>query len=187
LSDGTLLVLSGPSGVGKTTIAKKLRDVPGIVRVMTTTTRAPRSGEVNGREYRFLTRVEFEEARSRGEFLEWAEIIGNLYGTPKDEIHRQLSSGRLVLVDIDTQGAASVRRMRLPAIFIFVTPPDLEELRRRLVGRKTETSEAIARRLEQAGREMAEKDSYDRVVVNDSVDRAVGEILDVLRKRRLIP
>ena len=186
MSKGTLLVMSGPSGVGKTTIAKRLRETPGIVRVMTTTTRAPREGEADGREYRFLSRAEFEAARTRGEFLEWAEIVGNLYGTPKTEIEKQLSTGKLVMVDIDTQGAASVRQMNLPALFVFVAPPDMAELRRRLEGRNTESPGAVAARLAQAEREMAQKDSYDRVVVNDTVDRAVGEILDVLRARKLI-
>lgn len=184
MSKGTLLVLSGPSGVGKTTIARKLREA-GIPRVMTTTTRAPREGEVNGREYRFLTRAEFEAAVPRGEFLEWAEIVGNLYGTPKAEIERQLSSERLVMVDIDTQGAASVRKLGIPAYFVFIAPPDMAELRKRLEGRKTETPEVVAGRLAKAEREMAERHSYDRVVVNDTVDRAVGEILGALRERKL--
>ena len=185
MSKGTLLVLSGPSGVGKTTIAQKLKD-QGIVKVMTTTTRAPRKGEQNGREYRFLTRADFEAEVARGEFLEHAEIVGNLYGTPKVEIERQLSLRKLVMVDIDTQGAASIRRLGLPAVTVFIAPPDMAELRRRLEGRKTESAAAVAARLAQAEREMAQKDSYDRVVVNDAVDRAVGEILDALRTRNLI-
>jgi len=185
LSKGTLLVLSGPSGVGKTTIARKLREA-GIPRVTTTTTRAPREGEVNGREYRFLSRAEFEAAKAQDEFLEWAEIVGNLYGTPKAEIERQLSTKRLVMVDIDTQGAASVRKLGIPAVYLFIAPPDMAELRKRLEGRKTETPEVVARRLEKAEREMAERHSYDRIVVNDTVDRAVEEILGVLRERKLI-
>jgi guanylate kinase len=184
-SRGTLLVVSGPSGVGKTTIAERLKKA-GLPKVMTTTTRAPRAGEVNGREYRFLSRAEFESAIARGEFLEYAEIVGNLYGTPKAEIETQLAAGKLVMVDIDTQGARSVRKLGLPAVFVFVAPPDMAELRKRLEGRKTETPEIVARRLAKAEQEMAEKDSYDRVVVNDTVDRAVEEILGVLRSRKLI-
>lgn len=186
MSKGALLVLSGPSGVGKTTIAKRLRETPGIVRVMTTTTRARRPDEADGRDYRFLSRAAFEAAIAAGEFLEWAEIDGNLYGTPKAEIARQLSGGKTVLVDIDTQGARSVRQLGLPAFFVFVAPPDMAELRRRLEGRKTEGPEAVKKRLERAEREMAQKDSYDAVVVNVTVDGAVEEILSAARSRHLL-
>jgi guanylate kinase len=180
-----LLVISGPSGVGKTTIAKKLRDA-GIPKVMTTTTRAPRGTETNGVEYRFLTRPEFEAEVAQGKFLEWAEIDRNLYGTPKERIEQELASRPLVLVDIDTQGAASIRSMKLPALFVFIAPPDMAELRKRLEGRKTESPEAVKMRLDRAEREMAQKDLYDAIVVNAVVDRAVDEILALARSRKLL-
>jgi len=185
LSRGTLLVISGPSGVGKSTIAKKLGDA-GIPRVMTTTTRAPRGTEKNGVEYRFLGRPDFEAEVAQGKFLEWAEIGGNLYGTPKERIEQELASRKLVLVDIDTQGAASIRKMGLPALFVFIAPPDMAELRKRLEGRKTESPEAVKQRLERAEREMGQKDSYDAVVVNSTVERAVDEILALARARTLL-
>ena len=185
MSKGTLLVISGPSGVGKTTIAKKLRE-SGIPRVMTTTTRAPRGTEQNGVEYRFLTRMEFQDEIKRGSFLEWAEIDGNLYGTPKERIEQELASRPLVLVDIDTQGAATLRKMALPALFVFVAPPDMVELRKRLEGRKTEKPEAVKMRLARAEREMAQKDLYDAVVVNTTVERAAEEILALARAKNLL-
>jgi len=185
LSRGTLLVISGPSGVGKSTIAKKLREA-GIPRMMTTTTRAPRGTEKNGIEYRFLTRPEFEAEIAQGKFLEWAEIDGNLYGTPKERIDQELASRKVVLVDIDTQGAATLRKMGGPAMYVFIAPPDMAELRKRLEGRKTEGPEAVKLRLARAEREMAQKDSYDAVVVNTTVERAVDEILALARARNLL-
>ena len=178
-------MISGPSGVGKSTIAKKLGEA-GIPRVMTTTTRAPRGAEKNGVEYRFLTRQEFQDEIKRGSFLEYAEIGGNLYGTPKERIEQELASRPVVLVDIDTQGAATLRKMGLPALYVFIAPPDMAELRKRLEGRKTESPEAVKMRLARAEREMGQKDSYDAVVVNTTVERAVDEILALARSRKLL-
>ena len=178
-------MISGPSGVGKSTIAKNLGNA-GIPRVMTTTTRPPRGTEKNGVEYRFLTRAEFENEIRQGKFLEYAEIGGNLYGTPKERIEQELASRGLVLVDIDTQGAASIRSMGLPALFVFIAPPDMAELRKRLEGRKTEGPEQLKIRLERAEREMSQRDSYDAVVVNSTVEQAVDEILKLARARKLL-
>ena len=183
---GALLVLSGPSGVGKTTIARRLRETPGILRVMTATTRGRRPQEVDGRDYRFLTREAFQAAIARGEFLEHAEIDGNLYGTPKAEIEARVAEGRLVMVDIDPQGARAVRSLGLPTFQVFIAPPDMAELRRRLEGRASESPEALKQRLERADREMGQKDAYDAVVVNHTVDGAVAEILGLLRSRGLL-
>lgn len=185
MSKGTLLVISGPSGVGKTTIAKRLK-AAGIPRVMTTTTRAPRGAEKDGLEYRFLSRTVFEAEIAQGSFLEWAEIDGNLYGTPKERIEQELASRKVVLVDIDTQGAATLRKMGLEAMYVFIAPPDMAELRKRLEGRKTEKPDAVKMRLARAEREMAQKDLYDAVVVNTTVERAVDEILALARARDLL-
>jgi guanylate kinase len=182
----SLLVLSGPSGVGKTTIAKRVREFPGVVRVMTTTTRARRPQEVDGRDYRFLAREAFEAEIARGAFLEHAEIDGNLYGTPKAEIEKQISAKKVVLVDIDPQGAKSVKALGMPAFFVFIAPPDMEELKRRLEGRKSESPEAVKQRLDRAVWEMGQQDLYDAVVVNRTVEGAVEEIRGLLRARNLI-
>ena len=179
-------MLSGPSGVGKTTIAKRVRDFPGVVRVMTTTTRARRPQEVDGRDYRFLTREAFEAEIARGAFLEHAEIGGSLYGTPKAEIEKQISAKKVVLVDIDPQGAKSVQALGMPAFFVFIAPPDMEELKRRLEGRKSESPEAVKERLDRAVWEMGQQNLYDAVVVNRTVEGAVEEIRGLLRARNLI-
>ena len=186
MSSGSLLVLSGPSGVGKTTIARLLAKKPEIARVMTTTTRPRRDDEVDGVDYRFLTKEEFKAAVARGEFLEHAEIGSELYGTPRGAVEKELEAGRVVLIAIDPQGARSVRAAGLPAVFVFLVPPNSAELRRRLEGRGSETPEALKERLERAEREMTEKESYDMVVVNDTVDRALEEILEIVRERGLL-
>ncbi len=179
-------MISGPSGVGKTTIARMLAEVPGIVRVVTATTRAPRAAEADGRDYLFMSRSDFEAAAARGEFLEHAEIDGNLYGTPRIPVERALAAGRLALVDIDVQGARSVKASGLPALFVFIEPPEMEELRRRLVGRGSEDAEAVRRRLDRAAREMEQKGLYDVVVVNRTPEGAAAQIVEEARRRRLL-
>ncbi len=172
--------------MGKTTVARRLCRRPGFVKVTTATTRAPRAGEVDGKDYRFLTRERFEEGIRQGEFLEHATIFGNLYGTPKKAIEKDVAAGRRVVVDIDSQGARSVKAMGGNAVFVFVVPPSLDELRRRLTARKTETSEALERRLRAAEAEMAQREWYDVVVTNRTVDQTVEDIEASLRERKIL-
>lgn len=174
---GKLVILSGPSGTGKTTIVQRLLgSVPGLVRSVSATTRPPRPGERDGTDYFFLSREAFDRKAGEGAFLEHAEVFGHAYGTPRDFVERETAAGRSVILAIDVQGADQVRRRYSPVISIFILPPSLSELERRLRARGTDAEAAIAGRLAQARAEMARKDQYDFVVVNDDVDAAVRAV-----------
>jgi len=177
---GRMAVISGPSGSGKSTICKRLLEDPRVVFSVSATTRARRPGEVDGRDYHFLAREEFKRRVERGEFIEHAEVYGNMYGTLRAPMEEVLASGNVYLLEIDVQGANQLRALGVPGTYVFIAPPDFEELRRRLAARGTETTEMLERRLHKAEDEWRERVRYDHVVVNDDVDRAVGEIRTIL-------
>ena len=147
---GRMLLLSGPSGCGKSTICKRLLTDPRVVFSVSATTRAARPGEVDGREYTFLSKDAFRRKIERGEFIEWAEVYGNLYGTLRAPMEQALAEGKVFLVEIDVQGALQLKALDVPGIYVFVAPPDLETLRRRLLRRGTDAPEVVERRLQKA-------------------------------------
>jgi len=185
---GLVLVISAPSGAGKSTLIRRLREaMPGLGYSVSHTTRPPRPGERDGVEYHFVDRATFEAMRDGGEFAEWAEVHGNLYGTALTELRTAAEAGQDLVLDIDVQGALQVAQ-RLPhAVLVFVLPPSWEELRRRLVERGQDSPEVIERRLANARREVSVAPRYDYVVVNDDVDRCLGELVAVVRAERCRP
>ncbi|HEU4996193.1 MAG TPA: guanylate kinase [Gemmatimonadaceae bacterium] len=176
------IILSAPSGGGKTTIAKAILSVrPDIGYSVSCTTRQPRPGEINGKDYYFISRTEFLSKRERGEFAESAEVHGNLYGTLRSEVLRVLESGKHVLMDIDVQGAGQFTRVFPQSVTIFILPPSGDVLFERLRKRQTEASQELADRLQSALQELQSVDEYEYVVVNDNLDQAVrrvGSIID---------
>ncbi|HMV00313.1 MAG TPA: guanylate kinase [Rhodocyclaceae bacterium] len=183
---GNLYVVAAPSGAGKTTLVRLLLDAEREVRLsISCTTRPPRPGEVDGREYRFLDRKTFDSMVDRGEFLEWAEVHGNCYGTSKTWIEEELAAGHDVLLEIDWQGAQQVRELFPTAVGVFILPPSLEELERRLRGRGTDSAEVIGRRLAAAQAEMRHVGEFDYVIINNELQRAAEELRLVVRASRL--
>jgi guanylate kinase len=188
---GILFVLSAPSGAGKTTLTSALRKHPDFVYSVSATTRPPRAGEADGRDYFFLERAEFLSRAAAGEFLEFAEVHGNFYGTPKGPVMDSIARGVDVLVDVDTAGAAAIRSCADPAVSaaladVFIMPPGLEELERRLRGRGTESEEQIATRLRNAADEMRHWRSYRYTLVSGSAEEDVENFRAVMRAERLL-
>ncbi|MBQ3200800.1 MAG: guanylate kinase [Clostridia bacterium] len=184
---GVLIVLSGPSGVGKGTVCKELlARNPQVKLSVSATTRAPRPGEVDGVSYFFKTKEEFKRMIDAGEFLEYMDVFGmNYYGTPRAYVEEQLALGNDILLEIDVKGAMNVKKIAPEAVLVFIAPPSMETLKARLVGRGTETEEAIARRTAEATAEMQLLPKYDYMVVNDVLTDAVNEVETILAAERL--
>ena len=177
---GKMVVISGPSGAGKSTVCRALREDPRVLFSVSATTRAMREGEVDGRDYLFLTRQEFRRRIQEGDFIEYADVHGNLYGTLREPMEEALLAGRVFLLEIDVQGALQIKGQEIPGVFLFIAPPDFEELRRRLVGRGTEAAEVVERRLRKAEDEFRERVKYDHVVINDDLARCVAEVRSLI-------
>ena len=175
--DGLLIVISGFSGSGKGTILKRLlRDYDEYVFSVSMTTRAPRDGEVDGKDYFFVTREEFEKTIKEDGFVEYAEYCGNYYGTPKAYVEEQLKKGKSVILDIEVQGAMQIKEKFPDALMVFVAPPSIDVLLQRLRARGTETEEVIQKRLLRAKEEVERIDKYEYLVINDDLDTAVSEL-----------
>jgi len=184
---GTLYILSAPSGAGKSSLLRELLDaMEGAVSVSVShTTRNPRPGEVNGRDYHFVSLATFQAMVDAGAFLEHARVFDNHYGTSREAVKKQLSAGQDVILEIDWQGARLVRELMPEAIGIFILPPSRDALRERLLGRGQDDEAVIERRMRDAINEMSHYDEYDYLVINDVFDRALGDLLAILRSRRL--
>jgi guanylate kinase len=184
---GLLLVMSSPSGAGKTTLSRRLLAAdPMITMSVSVTTRPPRPGEVNGKDYHFITQEEFARLRDRGDLLEYAEVFGNFYGTPKRPVTEALQAGRDVLFDIDWQGTQQLgAAMEDDLVRIFILPPSAEELRERLIGRAQDSASTVAKRMAKAADEISHWPEYDYVIVNENIEKASAEIEAILTAERL--
>ncbi|MDO4530667.1 MAG: guanylate kinase [Bacillota bacterium] len=182
---GILLIISGPSGAGKGTIVGKLCEKDDFSLSISATTRKPRDYEEDGVHYFFHTREEFEQMRDRKELLEWAEFCGNYYGTPRKYVTEQLMAGNNVILEIEVQGALQVKEIYPEGVLVFMVPPNLEELGRRLTNRGTEDKETINLRLRRALEEMELVEKYDYLVINDTVEEATANILTIVEAEKM--
>lgn len=183
--NGKLYVFTGPSGTGKGTILSHvLKQDKRLFLSVSATTRAPREGETHGKHYYFLDKQTFEDKINKGEFLEHAQYVGNYYGTLEQPVNEQLKSGNDVVLEIEVQGAMQIHEKRPDAVMIFVAPPSIEELERRLIGRGTENAEKIAARMKTAEEELKQSDKFDYIIVNDDLDCAIADLLAILRAER---
>jgi len=181
-SKGLLFVVSAPSGAGKTTLCYRLsRELPDLAFSVSHTTRKPRSGEEEGRDYYFVSAEGFSEMVDSGAFVEWAEVHGNRYGTSRAELNRLLSLGKDVILDIDTQGAMQIKSSGMRGTFVFILPPSMHVLEQRLKGRDTDDVEVIKRRLDNAVNEIKLYREYDYVVVNDELDEALDKLKMIVK------
>lgn len=182
---GLLIVVTGPSAVGKGTICDALRqDAPDVRWSVSCTTRPARPHEIDGREYFFISHEEFQRRIQAGELLEWAQVYQNWYGTPRQYVDQMIDAGYDMILDIDMQGARRVREMYPGSVFVFVIPPSMEALRQRIMGRGTETEESVQIRLQQAPKWIEEGLQYDYVIVNDALDSAVGHLRAIIEAEK---
>ena len=182
---GVLYVVSAPSGGGKGTLIRRvLAVVPDLSYSVSSTTRAPRNGEVDGREYFFVNRQRFEEMIGEGAFLEWANVHGNLYGTAKSQVIAETKAGVDLVLEVDVQGAESVRKLGLDSVSIFILPPSLETLRQRLIARGADSPEELAVRLSNAPVEVEQYEAFDYVIFNDEIDRASAQLASIISAER---
>jgi guanylate kinase len=182
---GVLYVVSSPSGGGKGTLIRRVLDVvPDLSYSVSYTTRVPRNGELDGREYFFVDRRKFEQMVAAGDFLEWANVHGNLYGTTKRQVRDEITAGRDIILEVDVQGAASVRRLGLDSVSIFILPPSPETLSERLIARGTDSPEELAIRLCNAPDELNQYSTFDYVILNDHVERAAAQLASIISAER---
>jgi guanylate kinase len=184
---GLMFILSSPSGAGKTTIARKLLTEDGSIRMsVSATTRPMRPGEVDGTDYHFVSQADYDRMAEQGEFLEWATVFGHSYGTPKAQVKAGLRDGQDFLFDIDWQGTQQLyQKLETDVVRVFLLPPSIDELRRRLTGRVTDSAEVIAARMDRAQAEISHWDGYDYVVVNDDIDACFAKVKQILAAERM--
>lgn len=186
MSENRVIVVAGPSGAGKDTLLGiAMSEVEGVYLAVSATTRSPREGEIDGRDYHFMSDARFGELVDKGEFLEWEDVYGRKYGTLRSEVDRARRAGMDILLELDVKGALRVRSLEKDAVLVFIRPPDFDELRKRLEKRKTEKERDIDSRLEVARREIETGErEFDLVIVNDDLQRAAEELKEVLRGKR---